>query len=656
MPDLGAFDDQALKTAPTVFFSYSRADQKQALSIIKALEHNGFQVWWDGLLEGGDTYLPTTESALENATAVVVLWSKDAVASHWVRDEATRGRERGCLVPLSLDGTMPPLGFRQFQVIDFSGWRGKVNAPALDSLQRAVRAMAGDKPHVRTEVRVQKPVSRRLVVGGMVGGGLFIGAGGLLAWQRGWLGAAATSLNSVAVLPFKNLSSDPEQGYFSDGLSEELRSILARNDMLRVAAPTSTVGLRDAADDAIAVARKLDVAYVLRGSVQRAGNMVRIAAELISGGDAVVKWSQIFNREMRDVFTLQSEIANSVAISIVTEVSGQAQASKSAASQAPVGGTKNVAAYDAYLRGQSLFDRSEGEEGDRAALAQFDLAISSDPGFAAAYAMRAKMLSAIANQTGKTGEIRALYQSALVSARQSVALAPTLASGHDALGYVLNNGFLAPSSARPAYVRAQKYGLGDADILRACATFLAFDGRSAEASPLIEKVLVLDPLNARVFRAAGNIAYVARDYAAAIRHMQQALTLNPKISVTQMTIGNALFLSGQPDRAIAAYKLEPARLFALTGLAIAHARMGDQKAADGALAQLMTEFGANSLYQQVQVLTQWGRIDDALDRLEAARRALDSGLLLARTDPMLDPLRRLGRFVALLSWMEARKF
>jgi TolB-like protein len=516
--------------------------------------------------------------------------------------------------------------------------------------------MAGDKPQVRTEALAQNPVSRRLVVGGMVGGGLVLGAGGLLAWQRGWLGAAATSLNSVAVLPFKNLSSDPEQGYFSDGLSEELRSILARNDMLRVAAPTSTVGLRDAADDAIAVARKLDVAYVLRGSVQRAGNMVRIAAELINGSDAVVKWSQIFNREMRDVFTLQSEIANSVAISIVAEVAGQDQAIRSAASQNPVGGTKNVAAYDAYLRGRALFDLSAGEDSDRAALAQFDLAIASDPVFAAAHAMRAKMLSAIANQTGKTGEIRSLYQSALASARQSVALAPTLASGHDALGYVLNNGYLAPASARPAYVHAQKYGPGDADILRACATFVAFDGRPAEAAPLIEQVLVLDPLNARVFRAAGNIAYVARDYAATIRHMQQALKLNPKISVAQMTIGHALLLSGQPDRAIAAYKREPARLFALTGLAIAHAQTGDQTAADAALAQMIAEFGANSLYQQVQVLTQWGRGDTALDRLDAARRALDSGLLLARTDPMLDPLRRLGRFAALLSWMEARKF
>lgn len=650
----GAGDDKdaAAQNTPTVFFSYSRSDQKQALPLIRELERAGIRVWWDGLLEGGDTYLPTTESALESADAVVVLWSKASIASHWVRDEATSGRDRGRLVPLSLDGSMPPLGFRQFQVIDLTKRRGNTRGSALEAAVRAIRALAGSPVEDQTQTKARAEVSRRL----LVGGGLALGAGGLILGRSIWPGLSGESTNSVAVLPFKNLSSDPEQGYFSDGLSEELRALLARNDMLRVAAPTSSTGLRDAADDATAVARKLDVAYVLRGSVQRAGNRMRIAAELINGKDAVVKWTQIFNREIRDIFALQSEIANDVAVSLVAEVAGEETAARSTRAQNLVGGTQNVAAYDAYLRGRALFDLSANEESDRAALAQFDLAVATDPSFAAAHAMRAKMLSAIANQTGKASEIRALFDSARAAARTSVKLAPRLASGYDALGYVLNNGYLAPAMARPAYAQAKSLGAGDADILRAYATFSAYDGRAAEAAPVIATVLQLDPLNARVFRSAGNIAYAGRDYADTIRQMQQALKLNPKISAAHFAIGNAHYLSGRIPEALGAFKLEPATLFGLAGVAMASGRSGDRASAEAAMARLVSEYGNNSLYQQAQVLAQWGRKDEAFARLDDARRFLDSGLLLARTDPLMDPLRKESQFAALLSWLEARRF
>lgn len=439
---------------PTVFFSYSRMDQKRALPIIRALEAAGIRVWWDGLLEGGDTFLPTTEAALESATAVIVLWSTNSVSSHWVRDEATRGRDRRCLVPLSLDDTQPPLGFRQFQVIDVSKWRGKPDTPEMDRILRAVQAGVGSGPAAPPRSSPPPRVSRRMVVGG----GLAVGSAAVaaIAYRSGLLDFAKGGENSIAVLPFKNLSSDAEQGYFSDGLSEELRGILARNRMLRVAAPTSSSGLREQADDAISVSRKLGVAYVLRGSVQRSNNMVRISAELINGRDAVVRWSQIFNREMRDIFALQSEIANTVAIALVAEVAGQETATKSANAQQAVGGTTNIAAYDAYLRGRALFDLSAGEESDRAALKQFETAIVADPDYAAAHAMRATMLSAIANETGKANEVRSLYDAAIAAARRSVALAPKLASGHSALGFAMNNGHLDPAAAQPSYEKARE--------------------------------------------------------------------------------------------------------------------------------------------------------------------------------------------------------
>ncbi|MFM7349913.1 MAG: toll/interleukin-1 receptor domain-containing protein, partial [Erythrobacter sp.] len=128
---------------PLLFVSYSRADLERARPVIALLESAGFDAWWDGRLEGGENYLQTTETALETADCVVVLWSATSTQSHWVRDEAQRGRERGCLVPLSIDGTMAPLGFRQFQILDISGWDGSPASPEAARILGAVRARTG---------------------------------------------------------------------------------------------------------------------------------------------------------------------------------------------------------------------------------------------------------------------------------------------------------------------------------------------------------------------------------------------------------------------------------------------------------------------------------------------------------------------------------
>ena len=138
-------DPTAPERPATIFLSYSREDGPQARRVAAALEHCGFTVWWDGLIEGGAAFAKSIAEALDTADAVVVLWSANSVASDWVRDEAATGRERHRLVPLSLDGSRPPLGFRQYQVIKLSRWRGRRNAPEIEAICRAVRAVAGGK-------------------------------------------------------------------------------------------------------------------------------------------------------------------------------------------------------------------------------------------------------------------------------------------------------------------------------------------------------------------------------------------------------------------------------------------------------------------------------------------------------------------------------
>ncbi|MFM5950363.1 MAG: TIR domain-containing protein [Novosphingobium sp.] len=640
--------DPATDDRPSVFLSYARADQKRALGIIAALEQSGLRVWWDGLLEGGDTFLPTTEAALESADAVVVLWSKTSVDSHWVRDEATRGRERGCLVPLSLDGSHAPLGFRQFQLIDLARWRGKPEAPEIQAAVRAVHAFAG-QPHMPPMAPLANGPTRR---GLLIGAGSAMAAlgGGYAIWRALAPGTARAAENTIAVIPFVNLGK-PDEAYFSAGLSEELRATLARNRMLRIAAPTSSAEFRDKDDDVLTIAKRLGVARVLRGSVRQAEGRVRVAVELLDGRDAGVDWSNQLDRQESDVLALQTEIAAVVSNALASAISAKALAEGRSGDLALLGGTRDAKAFDAFLRGKALADQSTDEATDRAALGHFDAAISRDGNYARALAARSKILAVIANETGQSGEIQSLYSRSIESAEAAIRTAPELAEAHTALGYALYNGRLDPKAARAPYDRSRELGAGDADVLRTFALYTAYTGRSAEAAEAIDAALSLDPLNAGAFRAAGYIAYARRDFDATIAQMRQALQLNPKLSAANSAIGSALFLQGKTSDAGTAFAAEPLELFRLQGQAMVSHAAGDQAAAQQALQQLSARFEGNSGYQQAQVLAQWGDRAGALDRLEQAATLRDAGLLLAATDPLLDPVRSDPRFGELLSRM-----
>ncbi len=631
--------------APRVFLSYARADRKRALPLIAALEQAGISVWWDGLLEGGDSFLPTTEAALEAADAVVVLWSQTSVDSHWVRDEATRGRERQCLVPLRLDHSPPPLGFRQFQVIDLSTWRGKADAAPIAAAVRAIRGFSG-QTHAHVPVAPATASRRGVLLGG--GAAVVAVAGGMVAWRTLGPGAVRAIANTIAVIPFSNLG-QPDEAYFSAGLSEELRATLVRDPLLRIAAPTSSAGFRDASDDVLAIAKKLGVAYILRGSVRRGADLLRVSVELLSGADARLVWTQSLDRAPSDVLALQTEIAAVVGRALSTEMSQQAIAAGRSGDLEQVGGTSNAQAFDAYLRGKALAEVSTSEDSDRAALAKFDAALALDPGYASALAARSKILAVIANETGRSAEIPALYSRAVASAQAAIKAAPKLADAQLALGYALYNGRLDPSAARQPYDRARELGEGDADVLRTFALYCAYTGRANDAAQAIKTSLALDPLNPGAFRAAGYVAYAHRDYAETIARMRAALALNPQLSTASAAIGSALYLSGQGAAARTAFAAEPLALFRLQGEAIVLRKSGDAAGAQQAFDQLAREYGSNANYQQAQILAQWGDSDGALDRLEQAWASRDSGLLLARTDPMLDPVRSTPRFADLLS-------
>lgn len=650
-------DETRSDARPLLFVSYSRTDLPRARPVIDLLESAGFDVWWDGRLEGGENYLQTTEAALETAACVVVLWSATSVASHWVRDEAQRGRERGCLVPLTIDGTMAPLGFRQFQLLDISGWDGSAGSTDAQRILVAVRArLAGDgaapvasAPVAAAPLPQPKPagpaLSRRTLV---IGGAGVAGAAGLLgAWQFGLFGSAANATTSMVVLPFVNDTGDPQKKYFSDGLSRELRSILSRNPRLKVAAPTSSSAIEG--EDDFAIGRKLGVEHILRGSVQRDNERVRVSAELVQIKDGGIPWSDNFDRTLSDVLALQSEIAETVALSLVATIATEGEAKQAAAAQKEIGGTSSVAAYEAFLRGHALYDLSSGSESDRAALAQFDAAIAADPNYAIAHAMRSTMLASIGiNLASGEGEHDTIFNDAIAAAERALAIEPRLPRAHLALGYALSHGRLDIAAAMPHYRAAEKNAAGDSDIKRAVASFLIYGAEQARAQALIDEVLALDPLNARAFRSAGYVAIFARQYPQVIKHMERAIVLNPSLASAQFGIAIARLMQGDNAGALKAAEAEPAKAFALTAAAIAKHRMGDTAGAEAALATMQRDFDG-SHYQQAEVNAQIGRPAEALKWLEIAYTKRDPGLLWLRNDPLLDPLRGEAGFKELLS-------
>jgi len=623
-----------------VFLSYASADRARVEAIVEAVSARGHAVWWDRQIEGGSAYARVIEAALKDCDVVVVAWSRASVESDWVRDEAAFGRDHTRLVPLQLDDAEPPLGFRQYQTVRFAGWDGQAGSAEITRLISAIEKAEDAPPTPATDRRAEpRHVPRRaLLAAGLLA--VPVAAGG--AW---WLmrRAAPAPAHSIAVLPLANLSGDPAQEYFSDGLSEELINALARLKPLEVVARTSAFKFKGSKAGSREIGAKLGVAHILDGSVRRAGALVRISTQLVDARTGFERWSQTFDRDLQDILAVQSEIAQAVAEALKVRLLGADIAAFS------LGGASNAASYDEYLRGRRLFDAGGSEAGYRSALARFDAAIAGDPGFAAAHAARARALLTLANQYTPPEALRATFDAALASARRAVALAPGLAEAQATLGGVLASAHQDFAGAKQAYARAMATGSGSADILTRYGQFSCEIGDFAAGVPAVRRAAVLDPLNPRVFRSLGYALMGARRYVEAITAMRRALALNPAAEGAHAAIGDALLLLGDPAAAAREYAQEPLAWLRLTGQAIARRRLGDRAGAEAALQALTDESNGVTLYQQAQVHAQWGEADRAIAALEAARKAGDSGLVLLISDPLMDPIRRHPGFVRLIN-------
>lgn len=615
-----------------LFVSYKAEDRTRVAPLVEALQADGHSVWWDAEIGGGREWREEICQHLDDAQRVIVVWSRKSVGPHgnFVRDEATRALRRRAYLPVRIDKVDPPLGFGEMQSLDRVGWKGDRGDRKYQALLAALgseRPAAGSRP--------RKGVDRRTLIGGTAAAAAVAAVGGWALLRPG-----TSKADSIAVLPFANLSGDPAQDYFSDGIAEELRSALARIAGLKVVGRISSEAVRD--EDAKQAARELSVANILTGSVRRSPGLIRVNAQLLDGRNGVERWSEIYDRAPGDALDIQTDIATNVANALSFSLA-QGDAS------ARLGGTSNPAAQDLYLKAMAMRQMGLSEDIFRQVVELFDSAIALDPRFAVAHAQKAIIQTDLAGLFSKTpADFAQGYAVAAASAKRAIALAPRLAVGHAALAEALA-GLLDIRGADAEYRKAAATGENDAVVMTEYGFFLSHSGRPAEGLRAAERGAALDPLNPRARAAVSDCLFELGRYADAIRSSQKVIAVAkvaPELAYVRM--GEAYMLLGDAAKAREAFShAKSDNLFRLTTEAIFEARMGNRKASDERLRRVRETAGDTAIYQQAEVLAQQKEVEAALTALERALQVRDPGLIGLTGDPYLEPLRAEPRFKAL---------
>ena len=369
-----------------VFISYARSTEPQAKEIAETLRAQGYSVWRDDEIPAHRPYAEVIEERLRASKAVLVIWSVEAAKSQWVRAEADAARELGTLVQVSVDGTLPPLPFNQIQCAQCLD--GAIRGNGWEKLAGSVSALVNSEERPATSPEPMRQPRK----------------------------------NAVCVLPFMNMSGDPEQEYFSDGISEDITTDLSKVSALAVTARNTAFTFKGQAMNVCDVARTLGVSHVLEGSVRKAGGRVRISAQLIDGRSGDHVWAERYDRELTDIFAIQDEISKAIVDALKVKL---LPAEKEAIEQR---GTGSADAYTLYLMARQYW--ITGDFGDRRreerVIRLCKRATEIDPEYAQAWAL---MAVAQANlfyaYTGGQG-----LDDGAQSADRALALNPTIAEAH----------------------------------------------------------------------------------------------------------------------------------------------------------------------------------------------------------------------------------
>ena len=439
--------------------------------------------------------------------------------------------------------------------------------------------------------------------------------------------ATAGPDKSIAVLPLINESGDPKDEYFSDGLSEELIAALAQISGLKVIGRSSSFRFKNRKEEPKTIGEKLGVSTLLDGTVRKQGDRVRIVAELVNAADGIQLWTRTFDRELKDIFAVQEEIARAVAESLKVTLLGSDSAQKSA--------PKNVEAHNAYLQGHFHFQRRNLED-YRKAVGYFDQAIRLDPNYALAYAERSEAWTLIGDLTGQH---EPAWSNARSDAEKAVAIAPDLAEAHAALGFVR---FLVDwkfTEGLNELKRAKELSPSNPTANDVLARLIVYLGRIDEAERQGRQAVELDPLSVTAQNNLARILFVAGKLDEADAVARKSAELQPAAAATHRWQALIAAQRGDGEAALREAQLEPDEGYRRFELAVAQYVRGDRKAADAALADLIANGRDRLAYQIAEVYAARGEKDKAFEWLQISFDNHDTGTLTLLTDPLLRGLR-----------------
>jgi TolB-like protein/tetratricopeptide (TPR) repeat protein len=679
--------DRVSTRTAAVFLSYASEDAEAAQRICEALRGAGIEVWFDqSELRGGDAWDRQIRKQIHDCVLFVPIISahSDARREGYFRREWRLAVERAgdiaedvpFLLPVVIDSTPDttarvPDRFRDVQWLRLTD--GQPSAAFIERVQRLLSPAPDHAPTAHPTTPSVSDATPRArgpswsKPAQWVTVAVVVLAALAYLTQRGHrfadtflkqaaspptppaapATAAPTAFNppphSIAVLPFVNLSGDKEQEYFSDGLSDELLNSLSRINELQVAARTSSFYFKGEHADLPTIAHKLNVASVLEGSVRRSGRTIRVTAQLNNAVTGYHLWSQTYDRDLGDVLKLQTDIATAVASALKVALLGDV------AAKIEVGGTRNPAAFDAYLRASRAYFSPRNAQDVRVAIGGYTEAIRLDPHFALAYADRSLALEYFAlNWANTSPVVRTSFDIALSDARAAIALAPDLGDGHLALASAHEN-LLEFAPASEQYDRALTLASGNVRILRNYGDFAVLMGQSDSGLTALRRAVALDPLNYRSHGSLGRGFLFLRRYPEALAAYKDAQALDPDNPFLNANIGLTYYLLGDAEsaRSSCLNKAEE-NAFAQFCLAMTYDKLRRHADAEAILAKMRASRGDSDALRYSGIYAQWANTALALDWLETAMRLRDPRLEFLKMDPIMDPLRKEPRFQAVM--------